>query len=206
MSDFHKQLLEQAQKSAKENLKNHRVRQRHRDGDIVRLWRCDNDGSSVYHFSVCAPPGWLIVYGDMGECMWSRTPDMIGFARKSINDLHYFSQKISSDCRIKEVRKELIDEWFASVRQQWKECGRKWTKNHSAALKAIRDAYDDYGDPHDFQKEIYESILCTDHDDMPKLECYTYGYLWKVEALKWFLAKLDAGEVVVDPYDWSAQK
>jgi hypothetical protein len=57
-------------------------------------------------------------------------------------------------------------------------------------------------------RAIYESlILCTDQRrSIPELECYTYHYLWKVEALKWFLAKLDAGEVVVDPYDWSAQK
>jgi hypothetical protein len=206
MSDFRKQLLEQAKKSAEQNLKNHRVRQRHRDGDTVRLWRCDNNGSSVYHFTVCAPPGWLIVYGDMGECMWSRTPDMIQFARESINSLGYFSEKVSRDCKIRELRSELAEEWFSTIRDEWKQCGRKWTKEHSAALKSIRHEFDNYGLLEDFRKAIYESILCSDSDDLPDLECYTYHYLWKIEALKWFLAKLDAGEVVVDPYDWSEQK
>lgn len=206
MSDFRKQLLEQAKKSAEKNLKNHRVRQRHRDGDTVRLWRCDNNGSSVCHFTVCAPPGWLIVYGDMGECMWSRTPDMIQFAKQSINSLDYFSEKVSPDCKIREPRDELAEEWLSTIRREWKDRGRKWTKEHSAALKSIREDFDNYGLVEDFRKAVYESTLCNDCDDLPDLECYTYHYLWKIEALKWFLAKLDAGDVVVDPYDWSKQK
>lgn len=207
MSDFRKQLLEQAKKSAEQNLKNHRVRQRHRDGDTVRLWRCDNNGSSVYHFTVCAPPGWLIVYGDMGECMWSRTPDMIGFARESIGSLGYFSEKVSRDCKITEPRGELITEFLAEYEGRHAlNYGEVMTTAEREVLAELRDSWNGSEDIEAFLREFYESDLCHDSDSMPDVNAFTYHYLWKVEALKWFLAKLDAGEVVVDPYDWSEQK
>lgn len=207
MSDFRKQLAEQAKKSAEENLKNHRVRQKHRDGDTVRLWRCDNNGSSVYHFTVCAPPGWLIVYGDMGECMWSREPDMINFARKSINSLGYFSEKASRDSKIDEQRGELITEFLAEYEaEHLRSYGDEMTAEQLEVLSELRDSWDGSEDIEGWLREFYESDLCNDCESMPDVKSYTYHYLWKIEALKWFLAKLDAGDVVVDPYDWSKQK
>lgn len=207
MSDFRKQLLEQVKKSAEENLKNHRVRQRHRDGDTVRLWRCDNNGSSVYHFSVCAPPGWLIVYGDMGECMWSREPDMINFARKSINSLGYFSEKASHDSKIYEQRGELITEFLAEYEtDHLRDYGDEMTAEQLEVLNELRYSWSKSEDIEGWLREFYESDLCNDCESMPDVKSFTYHYLWKIEALKWFLAKLDAGDVVVDPYDWSKQK
>lgn len=183
------------------DLAKHTITQMHADGAAARLWVCSNDGSSIYKFTVCAPPGWLIVYGDMGECMWSRTYDMLEFVRSSIHSLDYFSSKASQDCIIKEESEEKVEEWFKTVKKEWRENGRTWGEKENEALKDIRSEYDNYGLISDFTKALYESELFRDSDDMPNIKEYTFQYLWKIEALKWFIKKLDAGEFVVKGAD-----
>ena len=194
--DFRDQLHEDAKQAVAKNLANHTVHQIHDDGAPGRIWRCTNNGSSVYGFTVHAPPSWLMITGDMGECMWSREYDMLPWVRSSINSLDYFSSKASRDCDIKESRTELIEEWFKTVKKDWKEYGREWGTKQTEALNSIKNVFKWNNDPHRFMQELYESELCMDCDDLPDLKCYKYHYLWKVEALKWFIAKHDAGEVV----------
>lgn len=200
--DFRTQLHEDAKDSVARHLANHTIHQWHRDGEPGRIWKCSNNGSSNMAFTVCAPPGWLVVYGDMGECAWTRLRDMLQFVRGSIRSLDYFSGKASRDCIIKEDRTELIEEWFKSVRKEWREGGRKWTRKQTEALKEIRDAFDSYGDPAHFNQALYESELCMGCDDMPNIKAYTFHYLWKIEALKWFIAKHDAGEIIKEEFSW----
>lgn len=197
MSDCKKSLIQDAKKNAIENLKNHTVEQYHKDGDMCRLWRCSRDGSSVYQFWVCAPPGWLIVYGDMGECMWSRTSDMIAFAKQSIESHDYFASKASRDSVIREVREDLAQEWLNNVLKEWKDdYGRKPTAKEKDIVDALREWWEDFGDPVGLRREIYESGLYSDCEGIPTFEFYSYGYLWRCEALKWFLDKIDSGSFV----------
>lgn len=186
--------LQHAKASAARQLANHRVHQKHRDGDVVRLWRCDNDGSAIYHFYVLASPGWLMFYGDMGECMWSRATDMIEFARGSINSLDYFSEKASRNCIIKEECPEMIGEYLDGLEQDHED-------NHGEPMSDdLKDEIEDLrrcGTVQQFCEQFYTSGLY--HGEMPDFRFYTYNYLWKIEALKWFVAKLDAGEVTPTP-------
>lgn len=197
MSEYKKRLAQDAKKNAIQNLKNHTVEQYHNDGDQCRLWRCSNDGSSVYHFWVCAPPGWLIVYGDMGECMWSRTSDMIAFARQSIESHDYFASKASRDSTIREVNPELAREWLSNVLKEWNDdYGRKPTAKEKDIVASLREWWEDYGDPVGLRMQIYESGLFSDCEGIPSFEFYTYSYLWRCEAIKWFLGKLDSSSFV----------
>lgn len=198
VSKYKKELHARVLKTVAGDLKLHVVTQIHADGQPGRLWRCARPQSSVYSFTVCAPPGWLIVYGDMGECMWSRHRDMLPFIRGSAGSLGYFSQKVSRNCEIREKVPALAEEWLADAPKEWKAShGKAMTAEQRQVLSDIKDAYHSYEDIADLQRAIYESRMFDSPSYIPSCEYYTYQYLWTVEALKWFVAKLDAGDFVV---------
>jgi len=207
-NDFRSKLRRRTTGNALKDLKDHTIVQLHRDGDPGRVWRCRNNGSSVYGFTVCAPPGWLIVYGDMGECMWSRTRDMLAFIRGSIRSLDYFSEKASKDCKIREPYTELAEEWL-----QEQESGKEWedyhgepmSDQHKEKLQEIREAYEQYNSIENLIQAAYESGLYDSTSYLPHCQYYTYQYLWKLEALKWFVAKIDAGEFTKASFSWEDQ-
>jgi hypothetical protein len=207
-TDFRTSLRRRAAEDAQKNLKNHTIVQLHRDGDPGRIWRCSNNGSSVYKFTVCAPPGWLHVYGDMGECMWARSYDMLAFIRGSIGSLDYFSEKASKDCKIREPYTELAEEWLEE-----QESGTEWEENHGEPitdenrekLHEIREAFERYNSIENLIQAAYESGLYDSPSYLPHCEYYTYQYLWKIEALKWFVAKIDADEFTKANFSWEDQ-
>jgi hypothetical protein len=208
ITDFRENQRRRAAENALNDLKNHSIVQIHRDGDPGRIWKCSRNGSSVYAFTVCAPPGWLIVYGDMGECMWSRHRDMLAFIRGSIGSLDYFSEKASKDCKIREPYTELAEEWLAE-----QESGEEWEGYHGEPmsdedkekLQEIREAYERYNSIENLIQAAYESGLYDSTSYLPQCEYYTYHYLWKIEALKWFIAKIDAGEFTKASFAWEDQ-
>jgi hypothetical protein len=201
-SEYKTQLHAQVAECIQNNLKNHTIQQLHNDGDPGRVWKCTNNGSSVYAFTVLAPPGWLIVTGDMGECMWSRHTDMLHFIRSSIESFSYFSEKASKDCKILETHGELAGEWLAKVQDEWEaNHNRTMTDEEIDHLQDIRDAYGNYGEVSDLQRAIYESPLYNG-DGIPSCQYYTYHYLWKIEALKWFVDRLDTGVFTLKQFEW----
>jgi hypothetical protein len=206
-SDFKSRLRQQAEESIGRDLANHTIVQMHRDGEPGRIWKCSNKGSSVYAFTVCAPPGWLIVYGDMGECMWSRHRDMLPFIRSSIGSLDYFSEKASKDCLIREERTELAQEWLDQAEQDWQDShGSPMNDQQQEQLQEIREAFESYGEIADLQRAIYEARMFDSFSAIPSCRYYTYQYLWTIEALKWFIQKLDAGEFTKNlNFQWCQQ-
>lgn len=191
---FRDGLLEKVREDVQCHLKDHKIKQLHSDGEPGRIWRCKKDGTNVMAFTICAPPGWLIMYGDMGECMWSRLKDMLEFVRSSIDSLGYFSEKVSRDCVIREEREELAHEWVESFSSEWlANSGEALSKDRMEELRTIKDNLKYDSDLDSFKNEVWNSNLVHDGDSMPNLRYYTYSYLWKIEALKWFIANLDAG-------------
>src|ERR1019366_2400767 len=59
----------------------------------------------------------------------------------------------------------------------------------------IRADFSNNSDHHDTRKAMYDSDLW-DGCDMPSCEEYTVHFLWCLHAIKWFCAKVLAGEVV----------
>ena len=200
MSDFREKLLKRAQSQSANTFKDPEfvVQQLHRDDDVVKLWRCGKPQSSVYSFYICSSLHCLMVYGDMGECMWQRHPDMIPFIRGSAKSLDYFSEKVPRNIEIKQEYNELVQEWFAEVKQEYIDRGSEWDDECQQALDDIKERYGWYEDINHFRTALYESCLYNDFEDMPSLRYYTYHYLWIVEGLKWFITELDGGKVL--PY------
>lgn len=194
--DFRERLLAHAAESFVKDTKDHVVRQLHYDGDVVRLWRCASPNSSIYSFSVEASLGWLIVYGDMGACMWSRTLDMVSFVRGSVHSLDYFSEKVPTTIAIKQHYPELIEEWFRDIKGEWIEGGNEWTEDHDAALADIRSEYEECHCKDDFNRALAHSVFYHDFESIPDTTYYTFRYLWTIEGLKWWIQRLDAGEVI----------
>lgn len=191
---FRERFQQRVKREFAEQTTSHVVQQLHRDGDTVRLWRCTHPASCIHRFYICCPPGWLIVYGDMGECMWSRTEDMIEFARQSIHSLGYFSEKASRESRVTEFAPELVEEWAAELPAEFAESGREWTETLADELEGIVAEADENG-RQAFELALLRSDLYTDFEDVPTTDFYTYRYLWIVEGIKWFIGRLDAGEV-----------
>ena len=203
-SKFKTQLHEQVLVCIKENLKHHTIQQLHKEGDAGRIWRCTNNGSSVYGFTVLAPPGWLIMTGDMGECMWSRHRDMLPFIRGSIGSLSYFSEKVPREVKIMDEYTELATEWLEEAQSEYEERhAEPMTDEELEQLADIQSSYETYGDPSDLRRAIYESPLYNgDTSSVPSLQYYTYQYLWKIEALKWFIDRIDSGVFEVKEFTW----
>jgi len=174
------------------------VQQIHRDGDIVKLWRCGKPQSSTCMCYVCSAPNCLMVYGDMGECMWQRHYDMIPFIRGSVHSTSYFAEKVPREINIQDEYPELVEEWFAEVKQERIDGGYDWTEEHDEELQNIRDEWENYGIVADFHKAHYESKLFRDCEDHVTTKYYSFHYLWKTELLAWFIQQLDAGKVL--PY------
>lgn len=140
--------------------------------------------------------------------MWSRHRDMLSFIRGSIGSLDYFSEKATKDCKIRETYTELAEEWLAE-----QESGEEWEAYHGEAmsdenkekLQEIREAYERYNSVENLIQAAYESGLFDSASYLPHCQYYTYQYLWKVEALKWFIAKIDAGEFTKANFAWEDQ-
>jgi len=200
--DFKAQLHARAEKHFKAHVTSevsrdtYCVTQLHGDDDTVKLWRCGKPQSSTYMFYVCSAPNCLMVYGDVGEFMWQRHYDMIPFIRGAIESLDYFSEKVPRGIEIKTEYEELVEEWALTIKEERALSGHDWDDSCDTALAEIMDAYAIYGSVHDFQSALFDSKLCTDYEDMPDLQHYTYSYLWVIEGLKWFIKELDASNVV----------
>lgn len=147
---------------------------------------------------ICSAPNCLMVYGDMGECMWQREYDMIPFVRGSVDSLGYFSEKAVRDCEVKIEYKELIDEWLETIKDETVLDGSEWGEEEDKALEELRDFWKCSETVEQFMWEFSTSKLCYDCDSFPTVTFYTYHYLWKIELLKWFIQQLDGGHVL--PY------
>lgn len=169
------------------------VQQKSGDDDVVKLWRCGNPNSVINSFWVCSAPGCLIVYGDRGDYMWQRCPDMISFVRGSIGSLSYFSEKVPSDIKIKEDKHELIQCWIDTAKDEWIENGSEWTDEQEGELEHISMYIDE---PQRFISEFFESSFYVDCESFPAIDFYNHNYLWVIEGLKWFIKELDTGKVI----------
>lgn len=201
MSKFRNELRARVRSDVKRHLAEHTIeclcRNEDSDRRLYRYFRCSKGGAAVYAFSVVFYPGWVVMSGDCGEGMWSQTYDMLPFMRGVLGpeqyDLSYWSEKASSSIVKKDLYRELAVEWCNEIKAERIENGYEWTEEHEQDLQQVRRLVDE---PERVLSAIYDSSLMEFGDDLPDLRFYTYGYLWQVEALRWFLVKYDAGKVV----------
>jgi hypothetical protein len=180
-------------KRAAKDLAQHEITLR-LDHGLYRAWRCRRPRDWAYGFDVHTGPGWLMVTGDMGTCMWERTTDMVSWVRGSINSLSYFAEKVPREFKIKEYDPAMAKAWllWEIVGYYNDHCGCDMRKQDWDRWQALLDLYRE-SDPDDqlgFEREVYESGIA-DGSDWPNFKNYCYHFLWIREGLKWFLANLD---------------
>lgn len=178
----------------------HVVTVKQADG-LYRHWRCQKPGSWNMGFDVVTWPGSLCFTGDMGDYLFQRTADMVNFMRSACMSYSYAAEKcVAHDGRLEEWCSELFDEELEWLQQQAKEAADEYgeperVENCAEKIEEIRQAYSIYETEADAMKALYESGL-VDGCDMPRCKTYTWHFLWCLHALKWFFAKIDAGDFV----------
>jgi hypothetical protein len=94
-------LIQKHAEMASRSFAEHVVTQRLNDG-MFRSWRCQKLGSWIHGFNITTTPGHLIVTGDIGDLIVTRTADMIAWAREAIHDPGYFAEKVPSSIPTRE--------------------------------------------------------------------------------------------------------
>ncbi len=179
------------------DLKEHTVTVRHADG-LYRHWRCQKPETWNMGFDIITWPGSLCYTGDMGDCLFQRTPDMVSFMRGSCMSYSYAAEKcVAHDGRLKEFREERFEEILAERLKEsedgtFRVMRRGKIENESVAdaIEEIRREYSEYSTPHDAMRAMHESGLW-DGCDLPSCEDYTFHFLWCLHAIKWFTKKLE---------------
>jgi hypothetical protein len=167
------------------------------DAGLYRAWKCGEPGNCINAFEVVTGPGWLLIRGDMGTCLWERTNDMLGWCRGSINSLGYFAEKVSREIKIKEYDPDIAKAWLLDQIIDF------WNDHHGDDMdadewhqwKEITDLYRD-GDPSeklDWERDVMDTGI-NDGGDYPDWRNYTYHFLWQREALKWLFAEITKQE------------
>ena len=165
------------------------------DAGEWRAWRCQRPDSWTHGFDVIALPGRLLVGGDIGDLWLERERDMIAWARKAQDDAHYLLSKAVPSMRraVKawsaERALDSMDREEAEAREAFADPSQAGDlRRRLEAVEACREAVDD--GEHAFWAAWGESAL-NDGSDPPATDAHTSEALWCVEALRWFLAKVE---------------
>lgn len=160
----------------------------------VQAWRCGQPSSGIYAFTIFAPPGRLIVCGDIGTLVLERTHDMLAWARGSIHDIGYFAEKVVREIETKEYDPDMVRGWAAELDQEILEGEREYGGRTAKAWlgdglrRDILQAAEDSGSESRVLELIHESEM-NDGSDYPDFTNWKHGFLWQREAIKWFLAR-----------------
>jgi hypothetical protein len=178
-------LVQQISDMARLTFKDHQISLQYRSEDgRFASWRCQKPGTWFHGFLLTVQPGYLIVVGDLGDTIWCREHDMLAWARKTIDDVHYFAGKVVAG-KVKEWDQDIAREWLDDeVHYVDEEQKKEWLDVRSSLLSSLEDGRTF------FEMALYESGWI-DGADWPDFKNWTYNYLWCREAVKWFLENLE---------------
>ncbi len=173
---------------AEHSFAEHKITLRHRSPCCrFASWRCQKQGTWMYGFDVTIEPGRLMVFGDIGDCVWERTEDMLGWARGSIESIGYFAEKvvreIETECYSSDVAEAWVKEQLYELELDDEMDGSEKSKQRER-IEGLLTALED-GEVV-FTNAVYESGLA-DGCDWPNFNTFTPSFMWCREAVKWFL-------------------
>lgn len=160
----------------------------------TRRWffRGPKHGNCCFHLVTW--PGYLVVTGDVGDCLWSRTENMLQWAADGIDDRQYMSGKTPSQMREKqwssEKAKAHVDEWYAhQVESLLFEPGYEREPGVSVqqALDDLKDTRRRLHNSTSHEFEFYTAtmdIRSWQHDDYPDCRMPPSNYEWCHSALQ----------------------
>lgn len=178
-----------------------------RDDGLYRHLRCRQPGTGVYGFDIITWPGYLAYVGDMGDYLFRRTDDMLGFFGSDGINPSYWSEKCVAVDHCDGIREFSVDVYCDLVRE-WRDeivvdmvddCDS--ADAEVAAFKAAVDdeLLDDWVTA-DLTEEKAHSLLDEfKHEDIAisdswewNLRRFTWRYIWACYAITWAVGKYEA--------------
>jgi hypothetical protein len=178
------------------------VRERFRDaqGTIARLakesfaehvitevgpneWRCARRSGGQYWFYLIARPGFLIIFGDIGDWILQHNDrDCVGWLRRAARDYEYLCGKLKAG----RERRFYVGDAIASLEQEIAESDDPQHCSAAKVKEALGTDFDQHGW---FEAWMELGVGCNDVSDCMDWDS---GPLWMSEAVKWFAAHLPA--------------
>jgi len=192
--EYHARQLKRAKENMERDTADHEFVKLNTGTEDIRVYECGRPDSSIFRFTIVCTKGRLVVFGDMGTCIWERQEPMEPWFRGSVGSLDYLSEKVPRGCLVKEPDSELIPLWIEDAKADLIESGFGKDSERYQALDEVVDCY--YDDVKIFQLRVYESnYFDGDCDSLPDLNSYTYRYLWLVYAIEKCLNQFVPSEV-----------
>ncbi len=171
---------------AARNFAGHVITERLSQG-MFRSWRCQTPGDWNCAFDLTTTPGHLIITGDIGDLIVTRTEDMLVWSRTAVHSIDYFAEKVPHAIPTREWDRDVVAEWVAAELAE-EQAQDELDQKRIAEWQELADVISD--------DEIHEGgfadALSTagliDGCDWPTLTNWTRNFLWCREAVKWFLA------------------
>jgi len=168
---------------AKKAFEHHVVEERSRNG-VYRSWRCHNPDEGCFWFDITTIPGSLIITGDLGDMIVSRSYDMLPWCRGLIRSIDYFAEKVSRDFPTTEFSPERLEEWLKGELNPEEGYEQPSSAHRELIERTLEDGFDDWRGEGYFREKLHE---LTNGSDPPNWSDYTPRFLWLREAIKWFV-------------------
>lgn len=198
MSTYESRLQELVRKDAAKRLAKHEATLLMSHGDLYRHYRCQAPGTWIDGFDIVAWPEAMCYTGDMGDYVFRRAPDMIGFMSRACRDPGYSAEKCIAACNdaIREFKVEVFNEELDAILAEDPERVVKTFRGSAGwQFTPIAEAIDGIkrqklgGGGLSAIEAMYDSGIW-DGGDLPDCKAFTYRFLWCLEAIKWFCGKV----------------
>lgn len=180
--------------AAEREFAKHQITELSRNG-VFRTWKCATPGTWAHGFLITTIPGSLIVTGDLGELIVSRTYDMLPWARRAVRDLHYFASKTSQNFKTREFSHDAFEDWKADTLSELRKNAYDNPGTEAEThYDRFRESYEDFEAENYGHDELLREFQGW-YDDPPDWCCYSSAFLWIVEAVRWFVENHSEPEV-----------
>lgn len=154
-------------------------------------WHCSHRGSSVYMFHVISRPGFLVIYGDIGDwVLQAHDRNMVYWAMGAVRSPSYFCEKIQAGARLAFYRgdaQELVKEALKGNEDMG------LTKEQAEKVDDAPLSWDELD-----QRAWYEACIEAGDDEPARCEYPSPRALWLIEAVKWFCAQIAERDRLAD--------
>lgn len=175
----------------------HAVRECTESQDI-RTYRCmartDRGLTWVMGFRITFTPGTLVVVGDIGDLIITRTRDMAGWFRQSMSDPHYVVSKVPSEISCYEGDEDQCqqalfeyfrDNLFVHLENMDSKEAKEEIEKLEEGYQTCRDYLESEGPDHPSLAQAWYDM--TDDYEGLSGKRFTNNFCWCFAAVKWFV-------------------
>lgn len=167
---------------------------------VNRSWICRDPKSWDCSFTITTIPYHLIVTGDLGDLIVSRSYDMLPWCRGSAHSTEYFAEKVPHGYQTHEFCHEVLREWICDKISEYQDCIKEdpsCARDYRDRLTILHDTLSD-GVENDYEGYFIRHLEDIWIDEIPNWHAPTERFLWLRDAVAWFCSNHDE-EVVLEP-------